>query len=381
MRDLEKMSIWKTILRTMGRTVLTIGFIATAGAAVVFAQGFLVDRANAVPQPSPALPTPVSTHPVVHEDSYSTERAFLGQIEPRSSVDLSFELSGLMTELFVTEGEHVEQGDRIAILDTALLEAEQKRLEALRSATEAQLIFAQTRVDRAENLQQRGFTSIEARDQATALRDELQNKIAETDAALRAIEINLTKSVLYAPISGRVSEQLVDAAETVSPGQTIVVILETSAPEFRVGLPLSVNPDDVTAASVQVGSDTFPARLVQLRPDIDPVTRTRTAIFSLSQTEGIVFGQTASLVVEIKTSARGFWVELGALKQGDGSVWTVLAVDDKNMVRPAVVEVIHAEQDHVFVKGSLQDGDTLVAKGAHRVVPGQTVRLAQGGTQ
>lgn len=366
-------------LTTTGRIIVTLAFTFVALTAVIFGQSFLADRAAAIPPPLGAEPLPVNVQNVAHENSYLTERLFLGQVEPASTVDLSFELSGLITELHVSEGSAVQKGDLLARLDTTLLETEKTRLQALRSATKAQLVFAQTRLDRAINLQKEGFTSVETRDRALALRDELANRIAETDAALRAVEINLSKSVLSSPISGRVAAQTSDASETISPGQPILTIMETSAPEFRVGLPLDLDPELFTSATIQIAEATYSAELLQIRPDIDSVTRTRTVLFRLPENAPFLFGQTATLRIEIETKATGFWVALDALKQGDGRVWTVLTVDDTNTVRRAAVEIVHAEHDRAYVSGSVKDGDLLIETGAHRVVPGQKVQIANDG--
>lgn len=369
----------KRVLRVTGRVVMTLALTAIATVAILVGQSFLADRAAAVPDPVAAEPTPVSVEVVAHEQSFKTARRFLGQIEPASTVEMSFELNGLITDLNVQEGDTVEQGDLIAVLDKTLLQTEETRLQALRAATQSQLVFAQSRLERADNLQKEGFTSIETRDRALALRDELANRIAETDAALQAVAINLSKSVLRSPISGRIAAQAADASETVSPGQPIVTIMQTSSPEFRVGLPIGLDPSEVSGAEVQIADAIYPAELLQMRPDIDPVTRTRTALFRLPDDAPLLFGQTATLTLEVDTESAGVWVALDALKQGDGRVWTVLTVDDENIVRRAAVEIVHAEQDRAFVRGSIKDGDQLISKGAHRVVPGQTVQVASGG--
>jgi len=48
-------------------------------------------------------------------------------------------------------------------------------------------------------------------------------------------------------------------------------------------------------------------------------------------------------------------------------------------VDPRVVEVVHAEADRVFVRGTLRDGERVVATGLHRIVPGLLVRRAADG--
>ena len=79
-----------------------------------------------------------------------------------------------------------------------------------------------------------GHVSQAVLDEAQSLYDELENAIAETDAALASVRINLDKSVIYAPFDGRVGNRRVDAGATLAAGQPIVTVIETSAPQVLV---------------------------------------------------------------------------------------------------------------------------------------------------
>jgi RND family efflux transporter MFP subunit len=265
-------------------------------------------------------------------------------------------------------------GQEIAQLDTDLLVAEETRLKATRAAAAAQLAFAEARLKRAEQLQKQGFTSRERLDEALARRDELTNRIAETDAALMAVAINLEKSVLRAPVTGQVAAQTAETGETVRSGQHIVSIMDTAHPELRVGLPLELSAQDVQDVTLEVIKQQYAAQFSRFRPDIDPITRTRTALFTIKEPATLTFGQTASLVFETQVDTPGVWLPLDALQAGKGSVWTALTVVNDKIER-ATVELIHIDGQRAFVRGALTEGDHVVVSGAHRVVAGQTVRL------
>ncbi|MEM1352182.1 MAG: efflux RND transporter periplasmic adaptor subunit [Pseudomonadota bacterium] len=378
MPEVAKPSFLLRALRVLGRATLTLVFVGAAGAAVVLGVGVLNDRAEAVPEPEAAAPIPVETTQLQIQSGYVLPRAFMGQIEARASVDLSFELSGRLDVLAAEEGDFVEKGQVIAELDTDLLKADIDRLQAARAASVAQLEFAESRLGRAEALQKRGFTSTETLDQALALRDELINRIAETDAAIRAVDINLEKSVLYAPFEGQIAAQNVDEAETISVGQHIMRVMETSVPELRVGLPLDVSEANLKEVTVDINGVKTPATLKRLRPDVDPVTRTRTALFALDPRAPVIFGQTVSLLLETRVPAAGAWVPVDALQSGEGSVWRVLVVDNKT-IRNAAVEILHIDGPRAYVRGTFDDGMQVVTAGAHRVVAGQTVSLLSAG--
>ena len=364
----------KTAAKRLGIVTGTIVVLAGAAAAITFGSEALAKRATDAPAPQAASITPVSVKEVTFQDGYTTQRRYLGQIEPATEAFLSFELSGKLTELSVDEGDSVAKGQVVARLDISLLDAERQRLTASQNATQAQLTFAQRRLKRAKDLQAEGFTSQETLDQAQATYDELTNRISEIDAALLSLRINIEKSVLRAPFAGRVGRRDVDEIETLTAGQSVLTLIETSTPRVRVGLPLQLTAQDFAQVTIYVDGTDYPASFDKFRPDIDPVTRTRTALFDLESGPRFAFGQSATLMVDTVVSASGAWIDLDALQQGSGSIWNVLVVDD-SVVRNASVEVLYLQDDRAFVRGSFAQGAQIIQSGAHRVVPGQQVSI------
>ncbi|MBT8415121.1 MAG: efflux RND transporter periplasmic adaptor subunit [Boseongicola sp.] len=374
MTETTKRGFLSRAVRWVLSSTLTLIVVAGAVAAVMLGAAALANRSADVPEPEAAATTRVAVEALQRQDSYVVGRTFVGQVEARATVDLSFELGGRLVSLLVDEGEEVAAGQILASLDTALLKAEETRQEAARAATLTQLELAETRLVRAEALRLEGFASVETLDQALATRNELQSRLAEIDASLQSVAINLEKSVMPAPFQGRVGAQFVDEGTALTAGQPVASLIETGVAEVRVGLPLGLDRASLHGAEVDVGGVVYPATLIQFRPDIDPLTRTQTALFAIETETPPVFGQTATLRVETDVAASGVWIGLDALQEGAGGVWTMLVVED-SVVKPATVEVLHAEETRVFVRGSFQDGALMIRSGAHRVVPGQVVEI------
>ncbi|MEO0746370.1 MAG: efflux RND transporter periplasmic adaptor subunit [Pseudomonadota bacterium] len=355
----------------------TAAVIAGAGYAVQSGASLLAARAADTPPPDPAPLIAVSVRTLTQDTGYSVPRSFVGQVEPRKTVALSFELAGRLDAVLVDEGDTVTEGQVIARQDIDLLRADRDRQQAARKAVEAQLAFALQTVDRSEALRDRGFASQERLDQSMATRDELTARISEIDAALATIDIRLQKAQLFAPFDGRIARRLLDGGEAVGAGQVLVEVVETGVPQIRVGLPLSIDEGAMDTAQISVNGRSYAATLASFRPDIDPVTRTRTALFDIDADTALALGQTARLELQTEVTEDGTWVPLRSLKEGDKGQWTLLVVDADNIVRRASVLVIHATSDQAYVQGSFPPGTRMIEQGPQRVTLGQTVQIAE----
>lgn len=369
----KKPSMILRLLKGGVSAIVTLAFAGGAFYTVATGADLLDQRAEASTNETTAPPTPVRTRLIMFAESYTVERRFVGQIEAPEKVDLSFELGGRLRDIQADEGDRVAKGDVLARLDTDLLMADRDRLMATRSGTQAQLDFATQQVERNEALSERGFASQERLDQALANQLELRAQIDRIDAELATIALRLQKSVLKAPTDGRITVARVDGGETLAAGQVILGLVAEGAPQVRVGLPLDLDPHALGTVKVLIDGEAHAASLETVRPDVDPVTRTRTAIFKLDAPATLAIGQTARMQLELETSARGAWLPVRSLKEGARGTWTLQVVDDSNVVRAAAVEIIHAESDQVYVRGTFPEGTRLISEGPQRVTVGQLV--------
>ncbi len=369
----DKPGIGRRAGRALVRVTVTLAVASVAVVAVGFGSQKLAQRAEAVPAPDAAPVMPVATRKLELASGYAVTRSFVGQVEAQRTAVASFELNGQLDEILVDEGDVVKAGQPLATLDTSLLEAERTRLTANQSALEAQLRFARQTVERLSKLNDQGFASQAGLDEALARSDELVSRIAEVEAALTGNAIQTEKSKVYASFDGRVTQRMVDGGESVSPGQPLVEILENGAPQLRVGLPLDMAADELDAATLTIAGKPYEVALITLRPDVDPVTRTRTALFEIKAAADVTFGQTARLSLQDRVEDEGLWVPITTLKEGLRAQWTLLVVDAENVVRTVTVHPLHTKGEDVFVQGAFPDGVSLIASGPQRVSVGQKV--------
>jgi RND family efflux transporter MFP subunit len=376
MTDREKSGI-RTALRRGLTLVLTVAILGVAGAAVLAGLAFL--SAESAPAPGSFAPrTPVGAMQVEFTEGYTVTRRFTGQVEAAARTDLGFEFGGRVTEILVEEGDLVPAGTILARLDTSALIPERAALEAELAALAADAELARRTLARNDALTERGVRSVAAQDDARLALVRIEAGMAATQARIAGVDVRLDKSALAAPFAARIGARLADPGQTAAAGQTVLVLFDAGSARARVGLPpdlaATLSPGD--AVSVEIGGTAHIATIRQIRPDLDPSTRSRSVVLTLPAADVPALGDTVALIFDQTVAATGFWAPLSALREGVRGSWSVMALEARpegDRTLPAAVEVIHSDGARVFLHGALPPGARIIAEAPDRVAPGQLV--------
>ncbi len=344
------------------------------------------------------------------------EGARVGVGEPLARLDVQ----NLQTQRLQIEAEKAQALARLSELETG---ARSEKIAAASAAVqdlEQQIALQRVQLARREALYAQGAIAKEALDefsfgegalqarldQARSQLRELQNGtrpeqinaqaaiVQQLDARLADTDVTIAKSTLNAPFDGTVAEHTVDTGTVVSAGQSVLRLVESDIPEARVGLPVEAVSQLARGneQTVAVGGEQYTGTVTAILPEVDEQTRTQTVVLALEPRAAaqVSPGQTVRLNLSDRINTSGTWLPAGALTQGIRGLWTCYVVVPAAaetdgevagktagyVVQPQTVEVIHQEGDRVFVTGTLQPDDQIVASGSHRLVPGQQVRLA-----
>jgi|GEM_PF-126600 len=347
--------------------------------------------AQAAPRP-PAAAVPVVPVLVLdRQDGHDVQRAYAARVEPQRQAGLAFETGGTLIEVAVEEGDRMPAGSVLARLDTRLLEAKRDRLAAARDALDSDVELAALALERQRTLKQRGFAADEALDEARLTTVRLRSRIAEADAGLALVDVELDKAALRAPFDALVGQRFLDPGATVAPGAPVLALLQADSPRLRVGLP----PE--RAATLTRGQtyrfrwneQAIEARMISVRADIDARTRTVSALFEpLDSTDEMtpapMFGALLELVLTERMPGAVFQVPLAALAEDERGLWSVLAIvpadgpeaSDTLGLQRTSVQIVRLSAERAVISAALADGARIVADGRHRVVDGERVRIA-----
>jgi HlyD family secretion protein len=183
-----------------------------------------------------------------------------GKIQPEKEVKISPDVSGEIVELTIKEGDHVEKGQLLLRIkpdnyvsqrDRSL--AEISSAQARRAQADAQFVQADLSFKRSKQLYEQQTISKSDFEQAEATYtvakatvDAAKFAITSAEASLKDANENLTKTSIYAPMTGTVSMLLVELGERVA-GTNLMAGTELMrvADLARMEAQVQVNENDV----------------------------------------------------------------------------------------------------------------------------------------
>lgn len=175
-----------------------------------------------------------------------------GRIQPKTQVKISADVSAKIKRLGVIEGQWVEKGAFLVELDRERYLAAVESAEAGLRAAQANATLVRQNLDRARREFERSKELIARQLESQAAFDEKQTaaeveearhrsaleQVAQAKAALKQARDDLSKTTIYAPMSGTVSELNKEAGEIALGSQfqadVILVIADLSEMEAQV---------------------------------------------------------------------------------------------------------------------------------------------------
>lgn len=332
-----------------------------------------------------------------------------GNVEAKNLALVSPRIGGTIEAIFVEEGDSVVAGQtKLFAVDQANLERavqiSEQALAVARFATEekqanlerVQADFAKAELDygRFKRLVEKQAVTQDAFEQQRSRYQQLQAMLkhartlvelskAQESQAQVALEVagkNLADAVVYAPISGRISERLHEPGEMGNPGNAVVRIDDTAIVEVSAYLPSQYYAEvvcDRTVMAVRVAGAALGEQSIRYKsPTIDPRLRTF-EIKSLIENppEGIVPGAMADIVVVFE-KRQGMGVPAQAI-QTRGGQSVVFSVREGIARQVALKTGLETAGWTEVVDGALDAGTPVITMGQYSVAEGTPVSVQE----
>jgi membrane fusion protein (multidrug efflux system) len=181
------------------------------------------DPSVLIPAPSQRR-LPISINAVVLKKQSLTDKFIsTGTTIPDEEVDLSFESSGKIVNIYFHEGTHVKKGDLLAKINDKPLQAELQKLEA-------QIPLAKERVFRQGTLLKKDAVSQEAYEQVTT---ELEKLMAD----IELVKSKILQTELRAPFDGIIGLRLVSEGAYTTPSTIVANLTKISPLKIEFSIP------------------------------------------------------------------------------------------------------------------------------------------------
>lgn len=350
----------------------------------------------------------IYAEPVAKRDVSQIVKAS-GELQPRIQVNISAHVIGKIDRLYVEEGDSIRRGQPFLRLEQEAFIAQRDQFAAQLASAEtsvrqAEISLADSRLklERARRLQTEGISTREqleaaqlAENSARLRLEEARQTVQQTRAGLVKVQDDLSKTTVYAPLTGRVIALNAKEGEVVvsgtmnNPGSVIGTIADMAE------ILAEVDVDETEIVNVQVGQETvlkvdalpgreYSGRVVEIgssgynRPAQPDVTFFKVKI--LLESPGPELRARMSVRAEIKTAAHegALAVPIQAVVERepvegakapagkDGEVKVVfIAENGKAVQRP--VETGLSDETHVELTSGVKAGQQVIT-GPYRIL-------------
>jgi len=329
---------------------------------------------------APLPPRPVRTL-IVSDSTGGTSATYTAEIRSRYETDLSFQVGGKVISRSVDVGVTVKRGQMLAQLDPTDEATHVDATRAAVTAAQAELDRARTEEARYRDLLERGLTT-----RAAYLAQQTQVKTTQSrlDQANADLKLGLQRvgyASLRADQDGVITKVMIEVGAVIGAGQKAISLARPSELEAVFDVP-DAYIDEVrhtTTATMSLLNDSsqqYAARIREISPSADPVTRTYQVKATLPKPPASLhLGMTVAMKLPLSTSKALALPATALTQQGhEAAVWIVNSAHRLEL-RPVQVE--RYESDRVMIAGGLNAGERVVTAGVHRLAAQEEVRLLE----
>ena len=279
-------------------------------------------------------------------------------------VDLSFETSGKITDIFFKEGMHVEKGELLAKINDRPLQAQLLKLEA-------QIPLAQDRVFRQRTLLERDAVSLEAFETISTELDKLM-------ADIELVKANIAQTELRAPFDGIIGFRYVSEGAFITTSTTITKLTKISP--IKIEFPFNerysgdVVPGTDIVFRLEGSLEDYHAKVYAVESKIDRNTRSLQARATYPNTNEVIKpGRYATLEMTMKEINDALAIPNEALIQEMGRNLLFLYKSGRSEPVEVIAGLRSASQIQI-VQG-LNVGDTVIISGVMQLRSGLPVTI------
>lgn len=288
-----------------------------------------------------------------------------GQVAPIFQATLSSRIQGTIDKLLVREGSRVSKGQLLIQLDSRDLQADLARAHA-------EVENAKAHLDRMNQLYAQDAVSKQEMENATRA-----YRVAEANR--RAVEAQLSYTMVRAPFEGVITEKKVEAGELASPGQPLLKMedpqrLRLEATVAEGDLKSVSRGDRISVVIDALGGQALTGLVSQILPAGDPQTHTFMVKVDLPKTPGLKTGMFGRFQLDKGLTQTILVPSAAVVERGELSSLYVVGSDQTARLR--WVKLGRRFEQQVEILSGLNIGERVLVDGS-RGVDGAAVQIVE----
>jgi RND family efflux transporter MFP subunit len=338
-----------------------------------------------------------------------------GEFKPFQDVEVHAKVAGYIRNINVDVGDHVKEGQVLAVLEVPELAAELSGADAAVRRSEEEIRRAQSDVNRAQSVHAAAHSGYARLKQASDARaglvaqqeiDDAQAKDLEAEAQIASSEAQLSAarqqlevaqanqkqyyalanySRITAPFAGVITARLADTGALIQGGTSassgvgpVVRLAEVSKLRLVLPVPESVvsqiHLGDPVKAHIDALNQDFQGKVSRFADSLDRQTRTMETEVDFANKDGrLIPGMYAEATLSLAKNAEELCVPLEAVARNNNEA-TLLVVNKNNEIEERGIKLGFEGEAYVQVLGGVAEGDRVVIGGRSQFHPGQKVQ-------
>jgi membrane fusion protein, multidrug efflux system len=356
---------------------------------------FLVAGCDRAPAARLSAPPPEVGVLAVHPAPVKRITELPGRTAAVMISDVRPQITGVILRRLFTEGSEVKEGQQLYEIDPRPYKVALEQAMAQRAQDQAQLEAAQLNLNRFQQLAVRQFATQQQVDNQRGTVNRLTAAVAADSAAIQAVQINLSYTKVFSPISGRIGHSAVTPGALVTANQAAALTTITQLDSIYVDVNQSAATllrlnRELAAGELESGGDgaakvtlkledgstyPLPGKLQFSEVNVNEGTGTvlLRAIFPNPQ-HLLLPGMYVHAALLEGVNRNGILVPQQAVSRNTHGDATVLVVGKGGRAELRVIETGPAVDDQWVVTAGLRAGEQVIVDGLQNVRPGAAVR-------
>lgn len=313
----------------------------------------------------------------------------IGTVEAYTTVGIKSQVNGEITSVNFKEGQDVKKGQLLFTIDRRPMEADLRRAEATLTKDMAMAANDRAQAERYAALFKQGVVAQQQTDQMLAQANASEALVKADQAAVQNARVQLQYTNIYAPISGRTGNLMVQLGNVVkaNPDNPIVTINQIEPtyvtfmiPEQFLGEVKRYMANRKLQVAATIPNDPAPAvgTLTFIDNAVDKQTGTIKLKGTFANTDRRLWpGQFANVTLTLAVQPNVITVPNQAIQTGQQGQF-VFVIRDNNTAEVHPVTVSRTIGNQSVVTSGLQAGDKVVTDGQLKLVAGAKVDIRTG---